>query len=1076
VRTTTQLLAAALAAWAAGIAGAAGEGAPAPADALPGAREGWRIEVVATAPALKHPSVVCCAPDGRVFVAEDPMDISLPRADLAEGRILTIGTDGRIGVFAQGLHAVFGMQYVEGKLYVLHNPKFSVFAAGGAVAGDRTDLIEATNPEPWALDWNDHVPANFRLAMDGSFYIAVGDKGLYGAVGRDGRRLDLRGGGVVRMWPDGTGLEVHSTGVRNILDVALDAEDEVFTYDNTDEQLWMSRLTHMVEGGFYGYPYDFIPRRPYTLWMMADYGGGAATGAFAYNEDALPPEYHGNLFLADFGRREVMRVVAERDGATWKAVRHEQLLLDSPEGFRPVGIALAPDGLGIYVCDWNHADSKNQGAVVGRLLKLTYTGASQAAPRPAWYLPAALGHPSSAPAAELVEALSHPAASVRLTASRRLAERGKDVVPALGTLLRDQRAPPRARWHAIWTLDAVDGGKAGRDAILGAARDADPSVRRQAVRQLARRRVEEASGLLVGLLADAEPSVRLQAAVALGRIGAPAAAPLLAERLNDEDFFTRFAVFTALNRVGRASPSAWEEATRALESSSAGIREGALFALRATHDEALVGSLVRLARDPSRRIEGRRAALSILAGICLQEPPWKGQWWAYHPVNSPPPEKNVEWPGTAAVREAVLAALGDADESVRLAAVDAAGEARLRAAAPELSRMLAAAVTAGEKRRIVAALGRLREPQAAPSIARVLEAREEEEGGLLQVEAIAALEEIGTPEAAASLVRLIRAAPPKRVLLRAIAGLAHLRPPGGLAVLEPLLRHPDPEVCGAAIAAAPRAGGPDAVTALLDLASESSVPTRRDAAIALTAVPDARALDVYLEGLASRDVLLRDACRQAIAAIRSQALPLIEMRIASLSQGAILQLQGIFRNDAAARSSPLFAVKVERPGPEAFLDALRGLRGDPARGRSIFFDAEGPACSRCHKVGEEGGEVGPDLTSIGSQMEAMRLAESVLFPSRALREGYQQVQVVTKEGRVVAGLMRSESEDTLTLRSAEGKDEVVSRAEIETRRRSDVSLMPEGLEATLGFEEFADLVAFLSSLRGRFEGPAARVR
>ena len=74
---------------------------------LPKVPPDWRLEIVAQAPAVKHPSVVACAPDGRVFVAEDPMDISSPKADLREGRILCRHTDGRITVFAENLHAVF---------------------------------------------------------------------------------------------------------------------------------------------------------------------------------------------------------------------------------------------------------------------------------------------------------------------------------------------------------------------------------------------------------------------------------------------------------------------------------------------------------------------------------------------------------------------------------------------------------------------------------------------------------------------------------------------------------------------------------------------------------------------------------------------------------------------------------------------------------------------------------------------------------------------------------------------------------------------------------------------------------
>src|SRR5919108_666566 len=104
-----------------------GAAPPARRPTPPACPPGWKLEVVASAPAVRHPSVVCCAPDGRVFVAEDPMDISLPSADAAQGRVLCFHPDGRITVFAEGLHAVFGLQYLEGKLYVLHNPKLTVF-------------------------------------------------------------------------------------------------------------------------------------------------------------------------------------------------------------------------------------------------------------------------------------------------------------------------------------------------------------------------------------------------------------------------------------------------------------------------------------------------------------------------------------------------------------------------------------------------------------------------------------------------------------------------------------------------------------------------------------------------------------------------------------------------------------------------------------------------------------------------------------------------------------------------------------------------------------------------------------
>src|SRR4029079_4825733 len=125
-----------------------------------------------------------------------------------------------------------------------------------------------------------------------------------------------------------------------------------------------------------------------TLWMMADYGGGAATGATCYAEGALPPDSPGDLFLADFGKRQVLRVTVARDGATFRAVERRDVFAEVPEDFRPVGIAWSADGRSLYICDWQHRDTKEAGDV-GRLLKLTYTGRSHAFPKPPWFVDAA---------------------------------------------------------------------------------------------------------------------------------------------------------------------------------------------------------------------------------------------------------------------------------------------------------------------------------------------------------------------------------------------------------------------------------------------------------------------------------------------------------------------------------------------------------------------------------------------------------------------------------------------------------------------------------------------------------------
>ncbi|QDV37781.1 Cytochrome c [Tautonia plasticadhaerens] len=1081
------LLAGSLLAWATGPAPTAA-GAP----DLPRPPAGWRLEVVLGSPRLRHPSVVCCAPDGRVFVAEDPMDISAPRADLRQGRILCLHPDGRVTTFADRLHAVFGMQYIDGRLLVLHNPEFCAFTDGGDEARDKRILIASTNPNPWALDWNDHVPANSRLAMDGYLYVAVGDKGVYGAVGTDGRRVDLYGGGVLRLRPDGTDLEVYCTGVRNILDVALDAEDEIFTYDNTDEHDWMSRLTHMVDGGEYGYPFDFVPRRPYTLWMMADYGGGAATGALCYTEDALPAEYRGNLFLADFGKRQVLRVVPRRDGATFRADSRSDVFSDPPGDFRPVGIAVAPDGLGLYICDWQHADTK-EAVSVGRLLRLTYTGPSHARTRPSWFLDAACGRPCRASLDELVVALSHPARSVREVAQRRLAERGTGAVAALVRLLGDVDAPAPARWHALWALDAIDGGVAGRSAILAAVADGEPSVRRQALRQLGTRRVREAGAVARDRLRDADAGVRFRAAAALGRIGDAAAVPALIEALDEADAFARYAAFTALNRIGRADPAAWPAIAAGLVHPRPIVRDGVGLALRETHDPALADALAGLSRDRQAPAQARARALRLLAAVHRRRPAWKGEWWAYHPALTRPPAKSEAWDGTPTVLAALREGVADPDPGARLAGVDGLRDAGATDVAAELRSRFPGEDDPGVRRALLAALGAFRDEGSRGLIAAVL--RDPRTGPGLAAEAIDAAGRVGGEDVAEAVRGLLGRRPgdpsfrvaaidalgrlghaPAAAELEAIAGgggdagiaaCEALAAIGGDAGRDALLRladRPELEVRRGAVAALGRLGPGQALPRLL--AASRDPETRSTALSALTRMPDARALDAYLEGLGGRDASLREACARAIARIRDEALPRVEAQADRLPPAVVRRLRRVYEGHAEAARGRLFAVDAEVPPPEEYEAYARDHTGDPARGRALFHDRDGPGCVKCHRVGGAGGDVGPELTSVGDQLDRARLAEAVLDPSRSIREGYQQVTVATADGRVVAGLVRSESADVLTLRDAEGRDHAIPKAEIEERAAGPTSLMPEGLHSDLAPQDFADLLSYLESLKG----------
>ncbi len=145
-------------------------------------------------------------------------------------------------------------------------------------------------------------------------------------------------------------------------------------------------------------------------------------------------------------------------------------------------------------------------------------------------------------------------------------------------------------------------------------------------------------------------------------------------------------------------------------------------------------------------------------------------------------------------------------------------------------------------------------------------------------------------------------------------------------------------------------------------------------------------------------------------------------------------------------------------------------RGDPGRGRALFFDLKRAGCVRCHRSRGEGGDIGPDLSDVGGKYERALLIESVLDPSRQIVEGYRPTVVATADGRVLSGIVKGESAHDLTLVDADGHQQVVRKSEIEKRAACDTSLMPDGLTAGLTPSDFADLIAYLEGLRSAGQG------
>lgn len=136
--------------------------------------------------------------------------------------------------------------------------------------------------------------------------------------------------------------------------------------------------------------------------------------------------------------------------------------------------------------------------------------------------------------------------------------------------------------------------------------------------------------------------------------------------------------------------------------------------------------------------------------------------------------------------------------------------------------------------------------------------------------------------------------------------------------------------------------------------------------------------------------------------------------------------------------------------------------GDTRRGHEVFMSKKA-ACNSCHKLGYGGGRLGPDLTSIGRVRNRRDLLEAMMFPSISIVRGYEPVSVELNDGRVVSGIVTSESGNEIVISVDAQKTHRISRADIAEIVPSSVSPMPNGLATALTQQEIADVIAFLLS-------------
>ncbi len=875
---------------------------------------GFQATLFACDPLIEYPSGIALGPEpGSIFVAVDYMTglgTEIVRRD--EIRLVR-DSDGdgyadEAKVFASGFNSIQGLAYYDGVVYAAHSPLLTALrdSDGDGVADERRDLLSGLGLPPEENPPRLHCANGLLMGHDGWLYLALGDHGA--SVPRpEGDRLVLEGGGILRCRPDGSDLHVFATGLRNIYDVALDDELNVFVRDNeNDGGDYKLRLCHSFFGADHGYPYLYYERPDEALPPLADLGLGSSAGGVCYLERQFPSEFHGNLFFCEWGRA-VVRYRPQPAGSGFAPVQEFDFAAGAPNdpyGFKPTDIVVERDG-SLVVADW--ADDQRPRRGRGRIYRITHATAAA--------LRAAAPEQSGAGIARL----DSESYSERVAAQEEILHRGPEGSANVRAALRAGQLGARARMHAVWILARADGAAASDELFAMARADPDPRVRAQAVRALSdlvdpvlvEHRLDAVAGdrVLASRIAEladgADARVLCEVVIALGRLRWPDAPEWLAPRLGQADPALAHAALQMLRRSQN-----WRGILALLdEPDERPIRAVALRALAGQYSDVVADAWI--ARLRSEKRAARRIEYADLLARIHQKP---GAWsyWGYRPA--PRPAHSVAWQRSAAIEAALQELLGDPDRAVRLATLRRMLRERVPVSIEPLERWLhdehepeavSVILDALRDRKFTAVGDTLatlvrdtkqsdRNRLASLTIfARALDAESEHrlldlagslEDGPVLAELIVQM--VGRPELGAGPLLVAKLdSPEPLVRAAAVRALAERHESGSAAPVQQLLADPDARVRGAAAAAAGKMGLRQAVEPLLQLAGDTEPAVRRASLGALGLLGEHRGLPLALRALEDPETELAalECVRRLGGAEHAAALAALGKRNASLA-------------------------------------------------------------------------------------------------------------------------------------------------------------------------------------------------
>ncbi|WP_202921792.1 PVC-type heme-binding CxxCH protein [Anatilimnocola aggregata] len=995
--------------------------------------EGFTVDVAAAAPLVQHPIMAGFDDRGRLYVAENA-GLNLRREDLEKqlpnSIVLLADTDDdgvfdKRTLFADKLTFPQGALWHDGWLYVASSGAIWRFrdSNGDDVADQREQIVGKFGYTGNAAD------------VHGCF---LGPEGrIYWCEGRHGHEIANAAGEIVskgkaaRIFscePDGTDVRTHcGGGMDNPTEVDWTAAGEMLGTANIFYHQRGDCLVHWLHGGVY--PRHDQPamhaefrRTGELLDAVHDFGHVAVSGLCRYRpcgegKQGFGKNWNDAWFVTEFNTHKVKSVQLAREGSSYRAEVLDFFTSSSSDS-HPTDVLQDADGslLVIDTGGWFRIGCPTSQIakpdVLGSIYRVRKRDAAKMVDpwgkKVAW---------NRATAEELIALLGDTRPAVRARAVAQLVRNKNAAVPYLGKAIDEE--DPLLRQHAVEALTKI-GSPAALSVLRAAIENNDPVVQQLAALALGAHADGDAVDSLTSLLAKDQPAqLQLTAATALGQIAYPTAIPALVKALaGNLDRPREHALIYALIEIDDPV-----ETRAALAHRSPLVRRAGLIAL----DQMPSGDLQReeVANLLSTGDLGlQTAALDVIS----RRPGWTDELVSSISQLLAQPELNEAQQGLVIQS---LVAFHKQPAVQRLLAETLASERT-----PARTQLLLLEAVAQARFEQV--------PQALrPPLLRALR----------QAEANIALSAIAAVSSAADAFRddLSQLSADGKlsaeVRLAAFAASSPGRPlqASEFAWLESQLAG---EVAPALRMIAARVLGAAKLTA------DQQQQLTKAVAIAgpLEIIPLLAAFEH------SGDETLGKSLAAAILQSPGNAslsLPQIEALLAHYPASTRTALQTLI-------TRLQLAVQEQRSRLELLTTMLPA--GNPKTGKQVFVNRQA-GCFLCHRVGSEGGRVGPDLTTIGQRRNKRDLLEAIVFPSSSLARGFESHTFLLDDGRSLTGLIVREAADSLVLRAADQSEVRVSRTSIEEMKPSSISIMPAGLDNVMSRQQLADLVEYLQTLK-----------